>query len=381
MEIFGQKNKRNNLKVCYISNYRNSHSGYAQAARDYILSLDSIDGVKVVPRHVSMLPSVCDISNRIKDLEKGDLNNIDIVLTHNLPSEFIRKGPNVKNVGMFAYEGSNFINTNWKYHLGLMDQILVFCKSQIESIRNTDASLVDRVKVIPHAIDTLKFDKDYPKIDLNLPNNCFKFYTIAENNRRKNLSTLIATFYSSFSITDNVALVIKTNGSIEQFKKMCEEVKSGIKRFNNPHRYPRIVVITEHLSDEKINSLHKSCQCFVTASHGECFCLPAMDALGFGNPVIAPEEGAFLDYFREFGFLIEGTTSITVGENNTPDGLYTSDEEWFNVSMPKLSRLMQWIVQDQHIHLLPETKMQRRNYVENFSYLSVGTKLKNILES
>ena len=55
------------MKVLYIGHYRED-TGWAQAARDYILAMDSV-GIDVVCRNVTLTQWSEDIPQRIKHLE------------------------------------------------------------------------------------------------------------------------------------------------------------------------------------------------------------------------------------------------------------------------------------------------------------------------
>src|SRR5688500_15022601 len=107
------------MKVAFLAPYHDG-TGYANAAIEYIMSLDAV-GINVVTRPVKMTPTTGEIPDRIKELEKKNLDGVDVVFNLNLPSEFAYKG-GVKNVGCFYYETTWFPNVDWKYNLDLMDQ-------------------------------------------------------------------------------------------------------------------------------------------------------------------------------------------------------------------------------------------------------------------
>jgi glycosyltransferase involved in cell wall biosynthesis len=370
------------MKVCYISPYKSS-SGYGVAAREYILSLDNA-AVNVVPRFVQMTDKSAEVDNRILELEKQDLDNVDVVIQHNLPNELVYKG-GVRNIGAFAYETNGLPSNSWKHNLEVMDDIIVFCQQQrqviLKEIPNYDPS---RIHVVPHSIDISKLDRKLEPINFGLPKEVIKFYTIAEFNRRKNFPALISAYLSRFTADDNVVLIIKTGGVKDNIKQMIDEIKGGSNRFDDDNRYAKIILINDHLSDEDMCRLHQSCDVFVTASHGESWCLPAVDALGFGNPIIAPAYGAFEDYMvnKYIGIPVGGTESPIFGMVNVPKGLYTSEENWFNISINSLANAMEIIALDKEYYRSKINEEKRINFVkENFSRKQVGLELKEILNA
>jgi glycosyltransferase involved in cell wall biosynthesis len=353
-----------------------------------MLALDTV-GFTVVPRSVKMTNTTGEVPDRIKELEQNDLNGVDIVIQHNLPSEFTYKG-GVRNVGIFNYETTGFPNTNWRHHLNIMDDIVVSCNFQKAVVHHQcGPELNNRVHVINHPVDVSKFTKSYDKLDFGLPKNCTKFYTIAEYGRRKNFPALFLAYFSAFTSNDNVVLVIKTHVphrdaqiASNEVKGMIDDLRRGMNRFCGPEWYPKVILMTEYMTDDQISQLHNSCDVFVTASHGETPCLPAIDALGFGNPIIAPNYGGFKDYTYDFGTLIDGSEAPVFGVNNAPPGLYSSSENWYNVKVNDFANAMK----DYHdfnwdVDFSEAAKSDRSNYIKsNFSYQTIGNKFKNLLE-
>jgi glycosyltransferase involved in cell wall biosynthesis len=374
------------MKVAFLAPYRDG-TGYSKAAIENILALDSV-GVEVVPRSIKMTNTTGEVPARIKELEKGDLLNVDVVYQYNLPSEFVYKG-GVKNVGSYDYETDSFPNSDWIHQLSMMDQVIVSCNHQKEAIANQSSAVEAKTVVIPHPVDTAKFKKDYPLIDFGLPKDTLKFYTIAEFGRRKNIPALLLAYFSRFSSDDNVALILKTHmpnrdrtAASKMVKEIIEDLKDGMGRFSSPDRYPKVILQTGYMTDDEINSLHMSCNVFVTASHGEAWCLPAIDALGFGNQVIAPNHGAFKDYVRHAsdGFLISGTESPVFGVTGAPKGLYTADENWYNVSINQLGGAMERFNSDNELWGLDKRRERFLNIDLYCSREVVGDKLRKALE-
>ena len=108
------------------------------------------------------------------------------------------------------------------------------------------------------------------------------------------VSALLLTSCSLFRRNEPVNLVIKTNlGGInpidlrEQITTYIQSFKTKLGIYLNPGMYKSELLITNRISEEEMCQLHTACDCFVMPSRGEAFCRPAVDALGFGNRVIA----------------------------------------------------------------------------------------------
>jgi len=364
------------MKVCCIGDYRNG-SGYANALIEYMMALDSVD-IDVVCRNIQMTNKIGSVPDNIKRFENNHLNNVDVNFQYNLPSEFAYK-QGVLNVGGFAYETTGFPNSNWKQHLDMMDEVIVPCLFQQEAQYN-------KAKVVPHALNTEKFTKDTEVYDLGCNKNTLKFYTICEFNRRKNIIALVVSYLSAFDASDDVVLVIKTSaGSNEKVKEMVNDVKAGLKRFTNALRYPRIILIASYLTDAQIDALHNNCDIFVSTSYGEGFCIPAAEAIGWGNQLIIPRATAFNDFYNldNTSIGIEGQWINCFGSTDSIPNLYTSDEKWFSINTADFTNKLK-IAQNNWYKITNRDELKNDRYSivkRNFSREVIGNKLKDIFNN
>ena len=366
------------MKIAYLAPYRDK-GGYATAAKSYILALDKV-GAEVVPRPIKMTPGDGYVPDRIDHLEKGDLKNVDVLIQHNLPSEFSYQG-GVQNVGMFAYETDGFPWTNWDQNLMMMDKIVNFCEADRQATISScryQKDIQNKVFVCPHALDVERYDQEIENLDID---DSYKFYTITEYNRRKNLPSLIVAYLSEFDCYDNVSLVIKTGGSKQEIKSVIEEIKNGLNRFNNQRLYPQIILIDGDLTPEQMDRIHSTCDCYVNTSFGESFCIPFFDACGFGNQLIAPDSRAFKDYSPTGLCRLLATSPTSVfGYKNAPNRLYTSDEKWDSVSVPDVKNAMRHC-RENYSSRNERCKKHRSDLIKkNFNSRKVGEQLVQIIE-
>ena len=111
------------MKVLYLGHYK-EFGGWAQAATDYILALDSI-GVDVVPRNVTLTQDKKDVDKRILELEKKDSRDCDFCIQHVLPHHIVNSDRFKKNVAYTATETLNINHLNWFYQLQNVDEVWV----------------------------------------------------------------------------------------------------------------------------------------------------------------------------------------------------------------------------------------------------------------
>ena len=373
------------LKVLYIGVYRDP-TGWGEAARQYILSLDAV-GIEVVPRPLKLHPEQCRPPERILQLEKNDSAGCDVVIQHLLPHSMEYNGHFRKNIGLFASETDSFRYSHWPEHLNMMDEVWYVNRAQRRAgFCNSGVDFPGFV--IPHACDITRFQKSYQpleKLKEKLDGN-FVFYTIGELVRRKNLPALIKAFHLEFDRSEPVSLVIKASKprmSADEAAKhvdaMCDDIKASLKLHANIHSYHRECVITQRFSEEDMMRLHATCDCFVSPSFGEAWCIPAFDAMALGKTPIVTDCGGFRDYLsNDTGWLVAGREEPVFGEKDTFDDLFTGYERWTAVDIDWLRRAMRQAYQDGDLRRQKAEAGIDRAY--DFTHEKVGHLMKRYLE-
>ena len=374
------------MKVLYIGCYRDG-TGWAQAAIDYILSMDSA-GIDVVPRPVKLNDRQVDLPSRILELEKKSDRGCDICIQHVLPHMLDYNGRFKKNIILYATETDNFKRSIWAERINQMDEAWVINNEMKTCSEGSGVTIP--IKVVPHACDVAKFKKEYEKIDVPNSEENFIFYTIGEFTRRKNLSTLIRAFHTEFSPEEPVSIMIKTNQygispevCRNQVREMCLNVKTGLKLYPSTDDYIEDLIVTDYLPEEVVMSLHQSCDCFVMPSYGEAWCIPAFDAMGFGNIPICTDVGGMTDFLDDGGgILVKGRYEPVFGMVDTFNDLYTAGENWKSIDPISLQKAMRrvynlWKTDDQKYHNMRQRGISS---VENFSHRNIGNLARSILE-
>jgi len=369
------------MKVLYIGHYKEG-SGWSNAAINNILALDSMNGIDVVCRDIKLTNNKSQIPPKILELESKDLSNVDYCIQHVLPHHLVGTTKFKKNVSYFVHESSNIAHTNWHVYLKQMDEVWV--PSEYASKNLSEENL--KTRVLPHCFNLHKYKTDYRKIDLNDLNSYFKFYTIADLNDRKNIDTIIKCYYSEFSKGEPVCLVLKVKKhglNTEQLSKHVFEKIDGIKKklriYKDVNSYPPQVVITTNMTDDEIYSLHQTCDCFVGASHGEGWSIPAFEAMCFGNTPICSNEGGpseFIDIENhDTGYLVEGMKGICEHADPAFPDIFTGKESWFIPSENQIKQAMRYYYENSRdIDRIAGFKQARK-----FSFENVGNTMKEYL--
>lgn len=303
-------------------------SGWSRAAKELVKSLKLIPEFNVIHFPLEANFSGCE----------------DIAIHFFLPQNLSWKS-NRKNICYFFYETNTIRYTTWLENLALMDEIWV-SSNWFRQVLINDGITVP-IKVVPIPTNVEKFYKKYPKIVGK--ENEFLFYWIGDLNPRKNLPALIRAFHLEFEPHEPVGLVIKASKS-QIFKSMynydvkefCNKIKDGLKLYSDINLYKSEIILPDgELTDEEMLSIHQDCDCLVVPSRSEGFCLPALDAIGFGNtPIVTGWSGHTEIINNKNGWLCDYEMSHVHGMNDVMFELYSGKEEWAEISVKSLMRNM-----------------------------------------
>jgi glycosyltransferase involved in cell wall biosynthesis len=369
------------MKIAYLSVYRDG-TGYGNSARDFIKCL-SQQGADVVPVWFTLNSRPANID---KDIPiRNDLDGVDVVIQQTIPNSFVRIA-GVRNIGLFYWESSSFKSSGWQYSCNLMDDIWMTTNDQIQAAKESGVKSI--LTEVTRPSDFTKYSVDYkaPPIPDEIKDT-YKFYTISDYSYRKNIASTVTAFLSEFSARDNVSLIIKTyvdgkgpSESLGHIKEAISSVKSEIRRAEKD--YPKIVIITDVLSDNEILGMHQHFDCYVTASRGEGECIPAFDAASFKKPVIATHWNGIskmfdLDYEPTVKSMIKKPV-FAMSKTAIVPGLYSHNEWWMEGSLWEMMQKMRAAAEGKY------KQVAINNYskmVDKFSYETVGPKLMEALRT
>lgn len=311
-------------------------SGYASAAKGYVLDLVKKTKVNFFPLHFDNTHELDTLSDNDKIIQ--DITNLnwssedfDLVIFHCTPdlwSSLYYKHPelrglvkNKKIIGRtvweyepYYYKWVDFCNHSFLTYVSVPSKMNrdVFLKSGVKTeilvephlkIENVSASPCIR-KVVEVSDNTFIFTNNDKLHALDrLDQNCV-FYTINEWNQRKNMEMVLRGFCETFSYTDNASLILKTfiSGNESQHVKILNRICNILNKHYDT--FPDIYVICGALSETEIRTLHHSCECYINLSVGEGFSLGTFDAFNSGNYIITNNFGGQMDYI---GDSYEGT--------------------------------------------------------------------------
>ncbi|HEX4521683.1 MAG TPA: glycosyltransferase family 4 protein [Gaiellaceae bacterium] len=149
------------------------------------------------------------------------------------------------------------------------------------------------VHVVPNGVDLERFTPDGPAWELpDARGTVFLFVggTIA----RKGIDILLQAYAREFSADDDVTLVLKGFGAGSFYRGQTNE--RMIEIFEAIPDRPDVVFLDEEVPFDRLPSLYRAASAVVQPYRGEGFCLPALEALACGVPVIVTNGGPTDDF-------------------------------------------------------------------------------------
>ena len=282
-------------KILYIAPVRD-FSGYATAARGYVRALSDA-GANLAVRPVRYDQADPGTAYQPTELERQllrkDLKDVDVVIQHLTPNE-MRIAPGKINIAVVAWETTR-IPQYWVDKLNQFDAVITFCDASVSAFQDSGVNVP--VHKVPHTFDIGSYNLDgvEPIVSPSDPDflkSRFVFYNISQFSMKKGIDALLRAYLGEFhGQQDDVLLVLKTYVNMmvredeqEKLKQYINNVKASMRL--PAEGYPRVMLVTKTLTETQMQKLHRSGDCYVCSSRGEGWCIPAFDAMTYGNKLV-----------------------------------------------------------------------------------------------
>lgn len=283
-------------------------NGYGQAANEMVLALAGA-GANVEVRVLNPAQEELRFDG-YPGLEAllRDHNDLtphpDVVIVHAQPFDAARvlaslreRHPETKSARTVVYttwEGVSRPPDSIASALVMFDQIWLPSMHNVDLVRPT-LPLARRkdVACVPHCFDETTLSvRQMPRT--RAPDAPFRFYYLGHWNGRKNVPGLIRAFAKAFTADDHVELAIHATG-IEPGRCMTaiQACGEGVRDDT-----AKIVFSNNLLTYYEVLSYHRDGDCFVTATRGEAWNMPAFHALLAGNMIIHPRGTGAREFLR-----------------------------------------------------------------------------------
>lgn len=319
-------------------------TGYAEAARNYILALHEL-GYPVTVHPVAFTQSNPDLGEEgriLSDLVDRPVQ-YDKVIAHCTPDSWRsvlehEKGHYV--IGMTTWEADR-LHPIWTRSCNRVKEVWVPSQWNVEVFRNSGVEVP--IFRVPHALPA-GTGHSLPPLAINgVRDDDFVFYTIFHWQERKNPAELLEVYLSAFGGEDSVVLVLKT--FVENAAEDPGEIESRIREIKadvNMMRYPRVIPIVQTISHLDMQRLHRRGDCFVLLQRAEGWGLPHFNAAAHGRPVITTGYGGQTDFLdTENSYLVDYHLRPVSRMRWTP--YYTAGAYWASPDLAQAGRLMRHV--------------------------------------
>ena len=283
-------------------------SGYAEAAKNYVLTLAETCNVCYLddlPDCAAGFPDEGRLWKRLEQL-RTPLDHYDVLIMHYMPDAWNNCYEKHKHyrfkkvIGITVWE-TDWLNPKWVDYCNYswLDEVWVpvewnkttFIKSGVK----TD------IRIVPHIYmdeGSSVFDEgDAREVMLSsIAANNFVYYTIGQWNERKGITETIQAFCNTYTSADKVCLVVKTfceDYSAYDGAKCRFMLHNLLKKFSKP---PRVALITDNFPRKYMELMHRSFNCFLSLCKSEGWGLGAFEAAAHGNKVIITGYGGQLEF-------------------------------------------------------------------------------------
>ena len=357
------------MKVLYINNYKDG-TGWSSAGINNILALDSA-GVEVVPRAITFVEEHHDYPERIKELQSASADGCTVCVQHTLPHLY-SYDYRYKNIGYLPVESSHFRDTGWQYYVNLMDELWVPTLSAKKAC--IESGVKKPIKIAPHSLDISKY-KENEGNKIQELQSTFNFVFVGEFIERKNIQALMRAFHIEFALHEPVNLFIKTSrASLPDVQQYAQNIKNGLKLRN---KYKEEIVVVGRLEQQDYISVLGQCHSFVMPSRGEGFCIPALEAMALGIPVIHTQETGMDDFC--VGTPIPSYSQPCFGAVSTLPNLDTARSDWREIDIRKLCAAMRESYQKWNSDEAKKDSERAKRWASEYDNKPIGIRLKELL--
>jgi len=375
-----------------------SRSGYGVHARQvfrYLLTVPDIEiSVGLLPWGITpwyLNPE--DENGLIGEILKRQISidentkKFDVSIQVQLPYEW---DPTLAktNVGITAAIETTCANPTWtSVHCEKMDLVIVPSEHAKTSLTNAGKTLTP-IKVVPESFYDEVIKEPKQKLDLNLESK-FNFLTVGvltgntPDSDRKNLFYLIKWFVEEFKNDPDVGLIVKTNRGRETTidrqgtKAMLTKLLNEIGHKGTP----KIYFMHGQMSREEMTALYKDdrVKAFVSATRGEGFGLPHLEAAAAALPVIATNWSAHKEFLDLGKWIKVDYDLIDVHPSKIDNNIFVKGMKWAHPKEKELKKALRNFYKKPEMPKNWSVSLEKKIH-DNYSFKAVRKRYHELLE-
>ncbi|MFZ5595897.1 MAG: glycosyltransferase family 4 protein [Bacillota bacterium] len=341
-------------------------SGYGEMQRRILLALEDLGWQITLRPFDSLNIKIEDRANapRLKQMEENQLPPPGSPLLYFGPALLFNPDPDYYNIG-FTMAEVDRISREWADRCNSMDEVWVPSRFNYNAFTSCGV-LPEKLRIMHLGVDTQHFKPSRePK-----SGNKFSFLSCFELIPRKGCDTLMEAFCEEFDPGEPVELIIK---SFENWGKHDPQGKAISNLLDDVQKKylktPSITLEKSVIPYSELPSLYKRADCQISASHGEGWNLPLMEAMACNIPVIAVNWSGHTEYLTDYNsFLIEAA-----GFTDANSPIYP-DARWAVVDKRSLRRMMRYVV-EHPLEVKQKGNRARRDVLRRFSINKIARQI------
>ena len=149
------------------------------------------------------------------------------------------------------------------------------------------------VEVVANGYDPDRFSPNGPALALGPRASC-TFLFVGGTIWRKGIDLLVSAWTEAFQPDDDVALVVKDFGADTWYRG--QNARSDLRRFAARDDIGKVIYLDDDIPARELAGLYRAADVLVVPYRGEGFCLPALEAMACGLPVIHTGAGPTAEF-------------------------------------------------------------------------------------
>lgn len=348
-------------------------TGYTQAAVDNIKSMESA-GISISLRcmHGKMVGTGFSVEERnwLNDLLNKKSSPQSVQMIHSIPPRWSVVPKKSKRIALFVFENHK-IPLSWSEKLKECDMVIVPSKFNYDSLKDSG---LDNVHIINHAVDLSVWNGEIKMPRLN--NEKKKIITIGTWRERKNWKNMALAVFKL--IKDNVK--IEWTLKVDRFNLASDDIKKWLSENGISDLLNNVIKIDARVLDESsMARLVASHDILLSASLGEGFGLPALQACFAKLPVVCPNYGGYREFFDSRSYFEIKTTKFT--QLRKMDNLNQFDNlEWPLYDKDSIADAL-YLCIEEFEKAKKMTDIVAEDASKKFNHKTIGSSFLNILQN